>query len=158
MARIQPIGRPSLRRSSSRVLALLLLIGVLAHSGSALAQPVRTVIDTLSGSMDAGALGARNYNVMLSKASAVKDMKQGTLVVSIYIGGTCPSCSFLVRLFDRNGNPLGHLRTPRLYDAFGIEVARKKPMGLQKLPFSVNLRDLRDVEIVEVGFAPLNWN
>src|SRR5205807_6584447 len=82
--------------------------------------------------------------------------------------------SILVRMFDKNGEYLRHFTTAERFTPFPIEkglheVTNYSPYGARhnsrenirflligpkqtELAYPVNLRDLRDVSIVEIGF------
>ena len=80
-----------------------------------------------------------------------------------------PMYCFMVRLFDENGNYLSHFVTERLCDVLGypteddLERAHQillysisdsnKPVVERELVYSVNVRDLRDTEIICLGLV-----
>jgi hypothetical protein len=133
------------------------------------AQPLESTIATVPGTKP----GARDFNRVhhanlqnrsLSQLTVSKQMANGILVVNVHIGrNTAPSTGFLIRLFDRNGNYLSHFQTQNLIQLFGMGAppsgAGHVPSGaynpgLRRMEFRVNVRDLRDAEMVEFGFEP----
>ena len=73
-------------------------------------------------------------------------------------GRTPGGCKMLVRLFDRNGQYLTHFITAERFVAYeddrNFGWAGQKllvPKG-NRLVYDVNVRDLRDVNIAEIGF------
>jgi hypothetical protein len=76
-----------------------------------------------------------------------KDLGKGIIRIKFSYEYTCPLCRFLVRLFDKNGNYLTHFITETHMALFGFQ-----PGCLtRELEFNVNVRDLRDAQIVEFG-------
>lgn len=95
----------------------------------------------------------------ISDLRMTKDLGRGIIEISFALACTKkPSQGFeyisglgrfRVRLFDHNGNYLTHFSTEPLYKLLGIEfTSRRKQYSIS---YGVNLRDLRDTEIGELG-------
>jgi hypothetical protein len=127
------------------------------YAASRAAEPLKASIGTLTGAKTFEAMrdaaGANHWNRVLSKLTMAKDMQKGTVAVGVQIAQSCVNCRFLVRLFDRNGNYLTHFETESLYQMFGPQIGQHT--GLKRMEFKVNMRDLRDAELAEFGFAPM---
>jgi hypothetical protein len=91
------------------------------------------------------------FNESIKELAIMKSMDAGTLTIRFRLdmqkGFGFP---FLLRMFDRNGNYLRRIVTEpiMLLQHEGIIV-----QGRGTLTYSVNLRDLRDVEIAEFGIV-----
>jgi len=62
---------------------------------------------------------------------------------------------YLIRLFDKNGEYLSHFVSDRIVEIFGMpttakdtELNKDEPVVERELVYSVNIRDLRDTEII----------
>lgn len=67
-------------------------------------------VEAVIGTIESDYLGKRETEESISNLKAWKNIKNGILKVSFaFRGPRCPSCRFLVRLFDQNGNYLTHI-------------------------------------------------
>ncbi len=117
------------------------------------AQPLQAQITTLDGSVRQVG-GAAIYNKQyLSQLAVSKDLRRGVLMIEVTSScGHCGGLHYLVRLFDRNGNYLTHFVSRSFFEMMGYQEGAKP--GPRQLEFPVNVRDLRDAELVEFGFVP----
>jgi hypothetical protein len=90
--------------------------------------------------------------------------EDGELIFSFTMSGWHGSVGLggwpmIVRLFDKNGNYLNHFKTER----FALEGMVPEPVrqfknikelkrGANTLTYSMNMRDLRETELVEISF------
>jgi hypothetical protein len=97
-------------------------------------------------------LGEENiFNKSISGLSITKNMNKGTVHIQFTFSSPgCPSCQFLLRLFDHNGAYLNNILSEEHYKLFNRDVSRA-PRQVD-LEYQVDLRDLRDAEIAEFGF------
>lgn len=93
------------------------------------------------------------FNHSLSNLEVTKNVNSGILNIKVRIDHPqCAKCAFIVRLFDKNGNYLAHFMTENLLHLFGPNVLMAQSSQNADLSFSVDIRDLRDTDIVEFGF------
>lgn len=97
-------------------------------------------------------LGEENiFNKSISDLLITKNMDKGIVHIKFAFSSPgCPSCQFLLRLFDRNGAYLNNVISEQHYKLFKGNLSRA-PRQVD-LEYQVNSRDLRDAEIAEFGF------
>lgn len=136
--------------TAAALMAVLLLVSRATEGSGSL----KSVIQTSSGNPTKDSLSAM-HNEKLSSLKITKDMDAGSITIRFDMDEnfTCPSCQFMVRLFDRNGNYLTHLTSEPFYQLFR---SSENASGWQVpsepvLEYAVNLRDLKEAEMAEFG-------
>jgi len=109
-------------------------------------------VHTVGKDFDGKTIIARLENgKTLSDLRIMKNVDNGILRIEFVMDYShpCPSCVFLVRLFDKNGAHLTHFETEAHYKLLGVQ---RHGRQAQALSYSVSQRDLQFATSAEFGF------
>lgn len=105
---------------------------------------------------DSGLIFARQLNRQFDSVQASKDVERGLLNISYHWSGgqLPPKGQFLIRLFDRNGSYLTHLTSEPIYNMYSLQEFNNFGLESRDLTYQLAMRDLRDADLIEFGWAP----